>query len=78
MRDLVESFGNVKMQFDEPFKEKLNNPRAYTSLKIVHFSEFSESSSKTPFLSCTVICVILDHKSKSGSSQRNAPIVFFI
>ena len=30
--------------------------------------------SKTPFLSCTVICVILDHKSKSESSQRNAPL----
>ena len=28
---------------------------------------------KTPFLSCTVICVILDHKSKPGSSQRSAP-----
>ena len=63
------------MQLDEPFREELNNPRAYTSLKIAHFLEFSESSSKTPFLSCTVICVILDHKSWSGSSQRNAPLI---
>ena len=42
---------------------------------MAHFLEFSESSSKTPFLSCTVICVILDHKSWSGSSQRNAPLI---
>ena len=63
------------MQLDEPFREELNNPRAYTSLKIAHFLEFSESSSKTPFLSCTVICVILDHKTWSGSSQRNAPLI---
>ena len=28
-----------------------------------------------PFLWCTVICVILHHKTKSRSSQRNAPIV---
>ena len=37
--------------------------------------EFSESSSKTPFLLCTVICGILDLKSLSGSSQRNAPLM---
>ena len=37
--------------------------QVYTSLKIAHFLEFSESSFKTPFLSCTVIYVILDHKS---------------
>ena len=89
------------VQLDEPFRDELNNPSAYTSLKIAHFLEFPESSSKTPFfhvpwsewswitnpnpdppdgthpktsfLSCTVISVILDHKSKSGSSQRNAP-----
>ena len=53
----------MPMQLDEPFREELNNPRAYTSLKIAHFLEFSESSPKTPFLLCTVICVILDHKS---------------
>ena len=51
------------MKLDEPFREELNNPRAYTSLTIAHFLEFSESSSKIPFLSCAVICVILDHKS---------------
>ena len=62
------------MLLDEPFREELNNPRAYTSLKIGHFLEFCESSSKTLFLSCTVICVILDHKSLSISSQRYAPI----
>ena len=60
------------MQLDEPFKEELSNPRAYKTLNMAHFLEFSESSSKTLFLTCTVICVILDHKSKSGSSQRNA------
>ena len=48
--------------------------QAYTSLEIAHFLEFSESLFKTPFLSGTVIYVILDHK--SGSSQRNAPRVF--
>ena len=32
------------MQLDEPFREELNNPRAYTSLKIAYFLEFSESS----------------------------------
>ena len=44
------------------------------TLKIAHFLEFFESSSKTPFLLCTVICVIFDHKSKSRSSQKNAPL----
>ena len=56
------------MQLDEPFSEEL-----YTGLKIAHFLEFSESSSRIPFLSCTVICVILDHKSKPRSPQRNTP-----
>ena len=47
------------MQLDEPFKEELSNPRAYKTLNMAHFLEFSESSSKTLFLTCTVICVIL-------------------
>ena len=51
------------VQLDEPFREELSNPSAYKSLNIAHFLKFSESSSKTPFLSCTVICVILDYKS---------------
>ena len=33
------------VQLDKPFREKFNNPRAYTSLKIEHFLEFSGSSS---------------------------------
>ena len=37
------------MQLDEPFRDELNNPSAYTSLEIAHFLEFPESSSKTPF-----------------------------
>ena len=53
------------MQLDEPFSEEL-----YTGLKIAHFLEFSESSSRIPFLSCTVICVILDHKSKPRSPPK--------
>ena len=65
------------MQLDEPFREELSNPRVDTSLKIAHFLESSESSSKTLFLSCNMICVISDHKSKSGSSQRNAPFAIF-
>ena len=66
------------MQLDEPFREELSNPRVDTSLKIAHFLESSESSSKTLFLSCNMICVISDHKSKSGSSQRNAPFAIFL
>ena len=88
-------FKQIHFQISDP-----SNP-LWTSLKIAHFLEFPESSSKTPFfhvpwsewswitnpnpdppdgthpktsfISCTVISVILDHKSKSGSSQRNAP-----
>ena len=48
---------------DERSREELNNPRAYTSLKIAHFLEISKSSSKLPLLSFIVMCVILDHKS---------------
>ena len=66
------------MQLDEPFREELSNPRVDKSLKIAHFLESSESSSKTLFLSCNMICVISDHKSKSGSSQRNAPFAIFL
>ena len=65
------------MHLDEPFREELSNPRVDTSLKIAHFLESSESSSKTLFFSCNMICVISDHKSKSGSSQRNAPFAIF-
>ena len=55
---LIRKIVHAKSQFqlDEPFREELNNPRAYTSLKIAHFLEFSESSSKTLILLCTVIC----------------------
>ena len=44
------------------------------TLKIAHSLEFFESSSKTPFLSRTVICVIFNHKSKSRSPKGTHPM----
>ena len=44
------------------------------SLEISSINETTAALSAT-FLRCTVICVILNHKSFSGSSQRNTLIV---